>query len=123
MENNPVTWALIGVAVGALLTGISNYILLNVKFKQKKEMYHLENLGRENVKKNIRELLSHKGYTDRSFKTISSKIGGYRKNEIRKMLHEIDAEKAPPEDHSGEEWWYLHERKQERIEKRKAKRK
>jgi hypothetical protein len=117
---SPPMWALIGVLVGGLLTGIINYILQRLQFKHNKEMFYLENQSKEKVKDIILDLLNHRVHIDRKFKTICKRIGGYGEDEIRQMLHEVGAKKTARSDDSVE-WWYLKEREQERIEKKKEK--
>lgn len=109
-------WALSGVIVGALTSGIINFMLQQRKFVHEKEMYILQNQGIENVKSLLIEMLSHKSYTDRSFEAIKKKIGGYTDDKIRQLLHEIDAKKVT-RNSGGEELWYLTSREEERIKK------
>ena len=110
-------WALAGVAIGGLLTGVINYCLQKSQFKHNKEMFLLQNQGKEVIKSLLNEMLSHKSYTDRSFEAIRKKVGGFTDNEIRQLLHEIGAKKVTRND-GEKEWWYLASREAERIEKR-----
>lgn len=112
MEKNPVFWALVGVAVGALLTGIINYVLQLSQFKHNKEMFFIQNQTKEKVKEILVELLSHLKYTDRTFEALRKRVGGHTDDEIRKLLHEVDAKKSTNK--KGEEVWYLKEREVER---------
>ena len=118
---SPPTWALLGVVIGGLITGLINFLLQKSQFKHNKEMFYLENKSRENVKEIIKDLLNHRSHTDRSFDAIRKRIGGYDEDEIRKMLHEVGA-KPTTRKGSSVEWWYLMERAQERINNKKAKR-
>jgi hypothetical protein len=68
----------------------------------------------------VKKLLSHKGYTDRSFKAISESLGGWddNHNELRKILVRAGAIRINKNDKGDvEECWYLLERETERIEK------
>jgi hypothetical protein len=114
----PALWALFGVIIGALLTGIINFLLQKSQFKHNKEMYYLQNQSREQVKEIILDLLNHRSFTDRSFEAIHKRIGGYSEDAIRQMLHEVGAIPSSRKDGLGE-WWYLKERAQERIDKKK----
>lgn len=87
----PALWALFGVIIGALLTGIINFLLQKSQFKHNKEMYYLQNQSREQVKEIILDLLNHRSFTDRSFEAIHKRIGGYSEDAIRQMLHEVGA--------------------------------
>ena len=110
-------FALIGVLVGIIGSGIVNLCLQKRQFSHEKDMYVLRNQSAENVKALLIEMLSHKSYTDRSFVAIRKKVGGYSDDEVRLLLHEVGAKKTSRHD-SEEEWWYLASREQERIEKK-----
>ena len=113
-------WALIGVIIGGIITGLINYFLQKNQFKHNKEMFFLQNKSKESVKEILTDMLWHKEHIDRSFTALKKRIGGYSEDEIRQVLHEIGALKAiRTEDKS--EWWYLKERQEERNEKRKNK--
>lgn len=118
MENNPVYWALIGVVLGAFLTGIINYLLQLSQFKHNKEMFFIQNQTKEKVKEILIDMLSHLKYTDRTFKALRKRVGGHTDDEIKKLLHEVSAKKSTNK--KGEEVWYLKEREEERIAKIKA---
>ena len=63
--------------------------------------------------------LNHKGYTDRSFKMLSQRLGGFEDNELRKILVRAGAVRYTRED--GSEWWRLLSRVSEAGEKASAK--
>ena len=105
-------WALLGVVIGGLMSGLINYILQRGRFKHQKEMFRLENQSSEVVKEILGEMLNHRSYTDRKFGALMKPIGGYSDDEIRQLLHELKAKKI---ERDGEEWWYLLSREQERI--------
>ena len=110
-------WALLGVIVGAVAAGVFNLLLQKRQFSHEKEMHILQNQGTENVKALLKERLSHKNFTDRSFGVLKKSVGGYSENEIKQLLHEVGAKTAT--DENGKEWWYLAEREEERNKKRK----
>jgi hypothetical protein len=111
-------WALIGVIVGSVSTGLFNLLLQRKQFNHNKEMFLLQNKGTEIIKNFLTEMLSHRSYTDRSFSALKAPIGGYSDDEIRQLLHEAGAKKTTRED--GSEWWYLLSRQEERIAKKQA---
>jgi hypothetical protein len=111
-------WALAGVAIGGLFTGIINYLLQKSQFKHNKEMFVLQNQSTEVVKSLLTEKLSNGSNTDRSFEALKQPIGGYSDDEVRQLLHEIGAMKVLSTD--GTEWWYLLSRENERKENREA---
>ncbi|MCG8435155.1 MAG: hypothetical protein MJA83_14100 [Gammaproteobacteria bacterium] len=106
-------WALIGVLVGALTTGLLNLVFQARQFKHNIEMHQLENQSCENVKALLIEKLNHREYTDRSFEALKNNIGGFKDDEIRLLLHEIDAVQVQSK--KGEEYWYLRSRANERT--------
>ncbi|WP_409433379.1 hypothetical protein ACJ3XI_02430 [Litorimonas sp. RW-G-Af-16] len=110
-------WALIGVVIGALLSGLINYLLQKQRFKHDKDMFLTQNQSTEMVKALLLEMMSHKSYTDRKFEALKKPIGGYSDDRVRQLLHELNAKKV---DRDGEEWWYLVDREQERIAHLKA---
>lgn len=113
-------WALIGVIIGGVLTGVINYFLQKSQFKHNKEMFLLQNKSKEMVKEILVDMLSHIDHTDRSFYALKRRVGGFSEDEIKLILHEIGAKKVIRSDDNSE-WWYLKTREQERIEKRKNK--
>jgi len=115
---NDAAWALAGVIVGAIGTGLSNLLLQQKQFKHNKEMFLLQNRGAEIIKSFLTEMLSHATNTDRSFSALKTPIGGYSDDEIRQFLHEAGAKRTSRDD--GTEWWYLLSRQDERIAKKQA---
>jgi hypothetical protein len=111
----PPLWALLGVIIGGLITGLVNYSLQKSQFKHNKEMFFLQNQGKEVVKELLEEWLNHKTFVGRTFKTLRKRIGGYTDVELRKILHELGAKKSTNK--AGEEVWYLKVREAEWIEK------
>ena len=105
-------WALVGVVVGAALTGLFSYALQHRQFQHNKEMFLLNNKSKEAVKNILEEMLNHRIYTDRSFEELKKPIGGYSDEEIRQFLHELEAKKVKGK--NGSELWYLLSREPER---------
>jgi hypothetical protein len=116
---SPAVWALIGVIIGGLLTGIFNFILQNRQFSHNKEMFSLQNKSNEQAKGILEEMLNNKKFVDRSFAALKGKIGGFSDDEIRRLLIELGAIKTTrPDDNS--EWWYLKDRRDERNKEQKS---
>lgn len=63
--------------------------------------------------------LKYKGYTDRSFKMLKTRLGGFEDEELRKILVRAGAVRYIRED--GSEWWRLISRIEEASERRKEK--
>jgi hypothetical protein len=110
-------WALAGVVIGGFLSGAINYLLQKSQFKHNREMFLLQNKSTEQVKILLADMLNHRSYTDRSFEALRKPIGGFSDDEIRRLLHEIDAKMISRD--KGEEFWYLLSRKEERIQNSK----
>lgn len=113
-QNSVAFWALIGVLVGAFITGLFNLILQNRLFNHNKELYILQNKSKEQAKEILEEMLNNQKYVDRSFEALKGKIGGFTDNDIRKLLLEVGALKSIRKD-DRTEWWYLKERREERT--------
>ena len=111
---NEAIWALSGIVVGALLTGIINYSLQKRQFQHNLDMYRLQNQSKETVKTILSDLLWHKNFIERSMSALQQNIGGYSQDEIRQLLHEVGAVKTTRKK-DNTEWWYLKEREEERI--------
>ena len=107
-------WALIGVAIGAGMTGVVNWIRQSRQFAHDKEMFTLKIKSADMVKAILAEMLNHRRYVERSFEALKKSVGGYSDEAIRQFLHEIGARRAERDD-GAEEWWYLTSRQQERV--------
>lgn len=119
MITSLAAWAAaIGVVVGTILAGFINWLLEKQKYSNQLKLLVRENVGKEAVKQMLQDMLNHRNHIDRSFVALKGPIGGYSDDEIRKLLHEIEAKKVNRKD--GSEWWYLLERQQERIARRTA---
>ena len=116
---NEAGWALLGVVVGALATGIFQLVGQKRQFAHEKEMYLLANKSAEVVKELLTEMLNHRGYTDRSFVALKKAVGGFSEDEVRKLLHEVGAKRTTREN-GTEEYWYLGSREEERLAKRRG---
>ena len=114
---NEAIWALIGVVVGTIGTGLFSLLSQNRQFNHEKAMHLLQNKSAEMVKSILTEMLNHRSYIDRSFVALKAAVGGYSDDEIRQFLHEVGAKKTSRENGS-EEWWYLAARNEERIAKK-----
>jgi hypothetical protein len=108
-------WALVGVVIGILGSGFVNWFLQGRQFMHEKEMFELEHGSAATVKAIFEEMLNHRGYVERSFKALRSRVGGYTDDQLRQFLHDVGAQKI---DKSGEERWYLRSRNGERVAKK-----
>ena len=109
-------WALIGVVVGGVLTGCVEVFLQRRQFQHEIGLLKQQRLGAEVAKEILSEMLNHKSYVDRSFQALRRPIGGFSDDEVRQMLHEVDARRIERND--GSEWWYLRSRAEERHKNR-----
>jgi len=104
--------------IPALLSFVASYLAFTLTFAKHKRVIMPELA--------VKKLLSHKGYTDRSFKAISEALGGWddKPNELRKILVRAGAIRININDKGDvEECWYLLKRESERIEKLRNKHK
>lgn len=106
-------YALLGTAVGGLISFILQKQRLNHELKLKREEYKTEFMA-ENT---ARHFLSHKSFTDRSFETLQKNLGGFEDDELRKILVRAGAIRIIRDD--GTEWWRLLSRMEEYIERKK----
>lgn len=100
---------ILGFVLGIAVNRLADYFL----YKAKKSLDKNESI--ENVKILLSEMLNHRSYTDRSFESLRRPIGGYSDDEIRKILHELNAKKVF---RGNDEWWYSRDREDERNAKR-----
>lgn len=107
-------WALIGVVVGAGVTGVVNWIQQSRQFSHDREMFTLKSTSADMVKAILAEMLNHRRYVERSFEALKKSVSGHSDEAIRQFLHEIGARRAERDD-GAEEWWYLASRQQERA--------
>lgn len=108
-------FALFGTVTG----GILSYLLNRQRFKQELKLLNQENKTEFMAETTARNFLSHKGYTDRSFKLLQKRLGGFEEDELRKILVRAGAIRIFRKD--GSEWWRLVSRTDEYIARKKAK--
>ena len=67
-------WALLGVAVGAGMTGLVVWLQQSRQFEHDKEMFTLKSASAEMVKAVLAEMLNHRRYVERSFETLKKSV-------------------------------------------------
>ena len=100
-----------GVAVGGVITWWlqKEQAISNLKIA-------LEAVKTEHMaEKTATYYLEHKGYTDRSFTYLSKRLGGFKDDELRKILVRAGAVRYIRADSS--EWWRLLSRSEEARKK------
>jgi len=112
----PHLWSAVTALLGAIVGGAISFVLNRQQFdnqlKLAREQHRTEFMAEETA----RALLSHKGFTDRSFETLQRHLGGFEDDELRKILVRAGAMRVYRED--GTEWWRLVSRQEEFIEKK-----
>ena len=112
----PQVWSAISALLGAVVGGGVSWLLNRQLFENQlqlaREMHRTEFMAEETA----RALLSHKGFTDRSFDTLRTHLGGFGDDELRKILVRAGAMRIYRDD--GSEWWRLVSRMDEFIEKK-----
>src|SRR3546814_7877936 len=109
-------WALLGVVVGIVGTGLINWLMQSRQFAPEKQMFQLQNLSAAMVTTVLQEMLNNKSSTDRSFLALTERIGGYSADQIRQFLHEFGAKKTSRTG-GAHEWGYLASRQEARTAK------
>lgn len=104
MEN--LLSVIVGLLVGAGLTLIKDHV-----------SYRRNNLSEIKAKEILEDTLSHRSFTDRSFFTLTNRVGGFTDDQVRRLLLEIGAQKVMYSKREHKEWWYLKERSGERIDR------
>ena len=116
----PQVWSAISALLGAVVGGGVSWLLNRQLFENQlqlaREMHRTEFMAEETA----RALLSHKAFTDRSFDTLRSHLGGFGDDELRKILVRAGAIRVYRDD--GSEWWRLASRMDEFIEKKELER-
>ena len=112
----PQVWSAISALLGAVVGGGVSWLLnrqqFDIQLQLAREMHRTEFMAEETA----RALLSHKGFTDRSFETLRTHLGGFGDDELRKILVRAGAMRIYRDD--GSEWWRLVSRMEEFIEKK-----
>ena len=104
---------------GTVVGGLISYFLQKQKNQQELSLLREQNKTEFMAETTARHYLDHKGYTDRSFEVLESHLGGFNKDELRKILVRAGAVRVYRDD--GSEWWTLLDRLDERIEKLESK--
>lgn len=105
----PLLGVLLGSAISLLTTWQSGKHQLASAREQVKTEYMAE--------KTAHYLLSHAGYTDRSFKTLKQHLGGFEEDELRKILVRAGGIRVFRKE--ADEWWRLVDRMDEYIDNKR----
>ena len=97
-------WALVGVVIGGALAGCVQLLLQTRQFQHETSVRKQQTLGADVAKEILAEMLKHKSHVERSFRALRKPIGGFSDDEVRQMLHEVDARRVERDNRS--EWWY-----------------
>ncbi len=112
----PAVWSSLSALLGAAVGGGISYLLNRQQFRNQlrilQEQHKVEFMAEETA----RHFLSHKNFTDRSFDTLRTHLGGFGDDELRKILVRAGAIRVYRED--GSEWWRLLSRMEEYIERK-----
>ena len=104
--------ALLGAIVGGGISWLLNRQQLANQLRTLQEQHKVEFMAEETA----RHFLGHKAFTDRSFDTLRSHLGGFADDELRKILVRAGAIRVYRDD--GTEWWRLLSRMDEFIERK-----
>jgi hypothetical protein len=109
-------WSAFSALLGALVGGGISWLLNRQQFDNQLQLAREAHRTEFMAEETARALLSHKGFTDRSFDTLRRHLGGFEDDELRKILVRAGAMRVYRDD--GSEWWRLVSRMEEFIEKK-----
>jgi hypothetical protein len=112
----PAFWSSLSALLGALVGGGISYALNRQQFRNQLRVLQEQNKVEFMAETTARHFLGHKSFTDRSFETLRSHLGGFGDDELRKILVRAGAIRVFRED--GSEWWRLLSRMDEYIERK-----
>ena len=112
----PQVWSAISALLGALVGGGVSWVLNRQQFDNQLKLAREQHRTEFMAEQTARALLSHKGFTDRSFEALQRHLGGFEEDELRKILVRAGAMRIYRED--GSEWWRLVSRMDEFIEQK-----
>jgi hypothetical protein len=112
----PAFWSSLSALLGALVGGGISYALNRQQFRNQLRVLQEQNKVEFMAETTARHFLGHKSFTDRSFETLRSHLGGFGDDELRKILVRAGAIRVVRED--GSEWWRLLSRMDEYIERK-----
>lgn len=109
-------WSTLSALLGALVGGGISFFLNRQQFANQLRILQEQNKVEFMAEETARHFLGHKQYTDRSFETLRSHLGGFEDDELRKILVRAGAIRVFRQD--GSEWWRLLSRMDEYIERK-----
>ena len=113
---DPAFWSSLAALLGAIVGGGISYLLNRQLLANQLRALQEQNKAEFMAETTARHFLGHKGFTDRSFETLRSHLGGFEDDELRKILVRAGAIRVYRED--GSEWWRLLSRMDEYIERK-----
>ena len=112
----PALWSTLSALLGAIVGGGISWLLNRQQLANQLRMLQEQHKVEFMAETTARHFLGHKSYTDRSFETLRSHLGGFADDELRKILVRAGAIRVYRED--GSEWWRLLSRMDEYIERK-----
>ena len=113
---NAALWSTFSALLGAVVGGGISWLLNRQQFANQLRILQEQHKTEFMAETTARHFLSHKAFTDRSFETLKSHLGGFEDDELRKILVRAGAMRIYRED--GSEWWRLLSRMDEFIERK-----
>jgi hypothetical protein len=113
---NAALWSTFSALLGAVVGGGISWLLNRQQFANQLRILQEQHKTEFMAETTARHFLSHKAFTDRSFETLKSHLGGFEDDELRKILVRAGAMRIYREDSS--EWWRLLSRMDEFIERK-----
>jgi len=113
---DPAFWSSLAALMGAVVGGGISYLLNRQALANQLRALQEQHKAEFMAETTARHFLGHKSFTDRSFETLRSHLGGFGDDELRKILVRAGAIRIYRED--GSEWWRLLSRMDEYIERK-----
>lgn len=105
--------------VSAIIGGLISFGLQFLKFRHEIAAINIEQKTEFMAESTVIHFLSHKTFTDRSFETLKSHMGGFEDDELRKILVRAGAIRVFRDGDETDEWWRLLSRNKEYITKKR----
>lgn len=105
--------AVVAALVGAVTSLVVAELTRRGRLQEQRLAHRTEFVAEETAHR----LLSHQQHLERSFEYLSKTLGGFEDDELRKILVRSGAVRDVRRDNT--EWWYLLERENDLIEKRR----
>ena len=106
-------WLAISGFIGAVIGAAAAVLTTQLQLRHQLRLAQEERKTDEQAELIAKKLLSHEKLFERSFEALSTAIGGFEEDELRKLLVRAGAIRTRRKD--GSEWWGLLDKEIDRI--------